>query len=146
MSRADRVRAAHRKEITLGEGDSVRSYVIRKVTNRDYLEEGVLNILLDTTKEPDDRQAAIRTFYQQHTSSLVTIEDNLLRKAVVDPPITDDGAGDSITLADLGDDRLALLDAIAEFSGFGPSAAAETKKSEDADLVGAVRAADGGPV
>lgn len=143
MNRAERIKAQHRKEITLGEGDCARTYLIRKVTNRDYLEEGVLNILLDTTKAPEERQATIRTFYQEHKSNLITIEDTLLRKAVVDPPITDDGAGDSITLGDLADDRLPLLDAIAEFSGFGRSEAAEAKKSDDADLVGAVRAADG---
>lgn len=170
QSRAAQIKAKHRQEVTLPSGNT---YLIRKLTNRDYLEEGVLRILLDPTDdphlailqsqlrvatEPEEkerlRQAIleatqqinepkIRAFYDENKEDslnrLLAQEDRILRRAVIDPPITDVIADDSITLADLSIDRLPLLAAIAEFAGFGTSKESEHKKSGDAPVSDPVR-------
>jgi len=142
QSRAAQIKAKHRREVTLPSGNT---YLIRKLTNRDYLEEGVLRILVNTADDLDAREPAIREFYDKKKSEglerMIAQEDRILRKAVIDPAIGDDP--DGFTIADLADDRLPLLAAISEFAGLGTGPEAESKKSVDAGMAGGERPASG---
>jgi len=111
VSTAAEIRSRNRREVTLPSGNV---YVIRKLTQLDYVPKGLVGLAAETVEDKDKLRAHLMANYDD----VIELEDNLIMRAVVQPVISRTPVdGDQLWIGDLGDDRQALLDAINDWSG-----------------------------
>lgn len=146
MSTAAEIKAKKRKTVLILNGVILQeddpkaaeaaSYVIRRIVLRDYASEGVLKIMWDPRISREERAQRVKDHFEaEEPSDKIESENRILAKAVVEPRITLDGEGDSMSVVDLAEDREPLLSAIIEHCGWATKEEIEGKgsSSESAD-------------
>jgi len=129
-------RSKNHKEVMLPSG---ASFLIRKLTQRDYFPKGLIAMAIE---RGEVTEASARQYLASHPEDISEVEDLQLLKGVVLPKLTADpesaDAG-KLYVGDLsGEDRVALVQAIQEWSGLlvGQQAQVDTFRDQGVDGAG----------